>query len=213
MVISEWLNRCPLIAILRGIQTDEVDAVFSTLLSLGIVVAEIPLNSPEPLRSIRKATSLYGDRMLIGAGTVTQISEVGTAQDAGAALIVSPNADPNIVHEAKHRSLISIPGIATATEAFAMSRAGADALKVFPADVVGVHFVKALQAVMPAETLFVPVGGLDPTTIPIWTKAGARGLGVGSALYKPGSSTIEIAARARSLLASMGAANGSHTAP
>lgn len=202
MVIADWLNKCPLIAILRGVQTQEVDALFSTLLSLRIVVAEIPLNSPEPLQSIRAAASLYGDRMLIGAGTVTKVSEVAAAQEAGAKLIVSPNADPQVVFEAKRRGLIAIPGIATATEAFMMTRAGADALKVFPADVVGTQFVKGLKAVMPEETIFVPVGGVDVAAIPLWLRAGAKGFGVGSALYRPGSSVADIAARARVLIES-----------
>ena len=208
MVIHDWLNRCPLIAILRGIQAHEVDAIFSALFSLGIVIAEIPLNSPEPLRSIRQAASVYGDRMLVGAGTVTRVSEVKAAQEAGAKFIVSPNADPRVVREAKRCDLIAIPGVATATEAFAMIRAGADALKIFPADVVGTHFVKALKAVMPAGTIFVPVGGLDTTTIPMWMKAGAKGLGVGSALYRLGASSHEVSEKARSLLESTHISNG-----
>jgi len=195
VAIDKWLDRCPLIVILRGIQTHEVEPLFSALLSLGIVIAEIPLNSPEPLRSIRQAVSLYGDRMLVGAGTVTQVSEVRAAEEAGARLIVSPNADPSVVR------------VATATEAFAMIEAGADALKVFPADVMGPRFVTGLRAVMPAGTIFVPVGGVDATAIPMWRKAGAQGFGVGSALYKPGASSDEVLERARVLLESMRTAN------
>jgi len=207
VVIDEWLDRCPLIAILRGIQTHEIDPLFSVLFSLGIVIAEIPLNSPEPLRSIRQAVSLYGDRMLVGAGTVTQVSEVAAAQEAGAKLILSPNADPSVVRAAKRLDLIVIPGVATATEAFAMVEAGADALKVFPADVVGTRFVTGLRAVMPAGTILVPVGGVDATTIPTWLKAGAKGFGVGSALYKPGALSDETLERARLLLESTRVAN------
>jgi len=207
VAIDKWLDRCPLIVILRGIQTHEVEPLFSALFSLGIVIAEIPLNSPEPLRSIRQAVSLYGDRMLVGAGTVTQVSEVRAAEEAGARLIVSPNADPSVVREAKRLDLVAIPGVATATEAFAMIEAGADALKVFPADVMGPRFVTGLRAVMPAGTIFVPVGGVDATAIPMWRKAGAQGFGVGSALYKPGASSDEVLERARVLLESMRTAN------
>src|SRR5580658_8123582 len=208
VVIQEWLNKCPLIAILRGIQTDEVNAMFSALSFLGIVIAEIPLNSPEPLRSIQQASSVFGDRMLVGAGTVTRVSDVAAAQEAGAKLIVSPNADPRVVREAKRRDLIALPGVATATEAFSMIRAGADALKIFPADVVGTHFVKALRAVVPTETLLIPVGGVDDRTIPNWIRAGVNGLGVGSALYRPGASIHDTSVRARSLLESTQILNG-----
>lgn len=201
-MIDNWLSRCPLIAILRGIQTHEVDATFSALFSLGIVIAEIPLNSPEALKSIRQAVSLYGDRMLVGAGTVIRVSEVTAAQEVGARVILSPNADQSVVRAAKRLDLAVIPGVATATEAFAMIEAGADALKVFPADVVGPRFLTGLKAVTPTETLFVPVGGVDATTIPIWLKAGAKGLGVGSALYKPGALRDVTIERARLLLES-----------
>lgn len=200
MVIREWLSRCPLIAILRGIETFDVENVLLELLLVGIVIAEIPLNSPEPFASIRRATDLFGDRMLIGAGTVTKSSDVEEACRAGAKLIVSPNADPKIVRETKRLNLISLPGIATATEAFAMVHAGADALKLFPADVLGPRMLTGLRAVLPNETLIVPVGGVDEETIPAWIDAGANGLGVGSFLYKPGTSRDGVGAKARRLL-------------
>lgn len=200
MVIREWLSRCPLIAILRGIEKYEVDALFSELLSVGIAVAEIPLNSPEPFESIHRAVALCGDRMLVGAGTVTQVSEVACARDAGAGLIVSPNADADVVHEAKRLGLIAIPGIGTATEAFAMVRAGADALKLFPADVMGTRMLTGLRAVLPTGTALVPVGGVDAETIPIWRETGAEGYGVGSALYRRGATNIDIRASAHRLL-------------
>jgi 2-dehydro-3-deoxyphosphogalactonate aldolase len=200
MVIREWLTKCPLIAILRGIQTSEVSSVFAELHSSGIAIAEIPLNSPDPLESIRRAADEFGDKMLVGAGTVTSVSEVERVFAAGAGLIVSPHADPAIVREAKRLGLVALPGVGTATEAFAMVAAGADALKLFPADVLGPRMLKGLRAVLPKETLMVPVGGVDENTIPAWRLAGADGYGVGSALFKPGASSIQVAANALRLV-------------
>jgi 2-dehydro-3-deoxyphosphogalactonate aldolase len=203
MVIREWLDRCPFIAILRGIKTLEVDDVFSELLSAGIAIAEIPLNSPEPLASIRRAADGFGDRMLVGAGTVTTVSEVEEVRAAGGMLIVSPHADAEIVRKTKQLNLIAMPGIGTATEAFAMVHAGADALKLFPADVVGPRMLTGLRAVLPKGTLLLPVGGVDEGTIAAWRQAGADGYGVGSALYKPGMSSSQVGANAQRLLQSL----------
>jgi 2-dehydro-3-deoxyphosphogalactonate aldolase len=200
MVMREWLSKCPLIAILRGIKTSEVEDVFTELFFAGIVIAEIPLNSPDPLTSIRCAAEMFGEKMLIGAGTVTKVSEVEQVWAAGARLIVSPHANPEIVREAKRLNLIAVPGIGTATEAFAMVQAGADALKLFPADAIGVRMLTGLRAVMPRDTLMVPVGGVDQRTIPVWHNAGADGYGVGSALYKPGATSAEVAANVRRLI-------------
>ena len=203
MVIREWLGKCPLIAILRGIESREVDEVFRELYSAGVVIGEIPLNSPEPLESIRRAAAAFGDRMLVGAGTVTEVSQVEAARAAGARLIVSPNGDEEVVREAKRLGLISMPGIGTATEAFAMVRAGADALKLFPADAMGPRMLTGLRAVLPKGTIFVPVGGVDAETIPAWRKAGADGYGVGSTLYRRGTTSSEVAENARRLVASL----------
>ncbi|HEX4031290.1 MAG TPA: 2-dehydro-3-deoxy-6-phosphogalactonate aldolase [Terracidiphilus sp.] len=200
MVIREWLRRCPLIAILRGIRTEEIEAIFDSLLKAGVLLAEVPINSPQPFASIERAVSLYGDRMLIGAGTVVCVDDARAAQDAGARFIVMPHADAAIVQEAKRLGMQVAPGVGTATEAFAMVRAGADALKLFPADVVGPKMVSALRAVLPADTALVPVGGVDRDTIAEWKKAGVDGYGVGSALYKPGKSGADVEAAARALL-------------
>ena len=203
MVIREWLKRCPLIAILRGIQTHEVNAQFAALFTAGIVIAEIPLNSPEPFESIRRAADGFGDRMLVGAGTVIEVSQVAAAEAAGARLIVSPNADTAVVREARRLGLIAIPGCGTATEAFAMLHAEADALKLFPADVMGPRMLTGLRAVLPRETVFIPVGGVDAKTIPEWREAGADGYGIGSALYKRGASAQDTGINAQRLLASL----------
>ncbi len=200
MVIREWLCKCPLIAILRGIKPHEVEDVFGGLLAAGVAIAEIPLNSPEPTKSIRRATELYGSRMLIGAGTVTRATEVEQVREAGARLVVSPCADTEIVHEAKLHKMISIPGVGTATEAVHMMHAGADALKLFPADVLGTRMMTSLRAILPKGTLLVPVGGVDADTLPAWRDAGADGYGVGSSFYQPGDTGIEVSAKARRLI-------------
>ena len=200
MVMREWLSKCPLISILRGIKTSEVEDVFTELFSAGIVIAEIPLNSPDPLTSIRCAAEVFGKKMLVGAGTVTKVSEVEQVWAAGARLIVSPHADPEVVREAKRIGLIAVPGIGPATEAFAMIRAGADALKLFPADVMGVRMLTGRRAVLPKDTMMVPVGGVDQDTIPIWRNAGADGYGVGSALYMASATSSQVGANARRLL-------------
>lgn len=199
MVIRDWLSKCPLIAILRGIETHEVEDVFSELLAAGVVIAEIPLNSPNALKSIRRACELFESRMLVGAGTVTHATEVEQVREAGVRLIVSPHADVEIVREAKRHKMIAVPGVGTATEAIAMVHAGADALKLFPADVLGTRMMAALRAVLPKGTLFVPVGGVDEETIPVWRDAGADGYGVGAALYRPGATGAATGAMARRL--------------
>jgi 2-dehydro-3-deoxyphosphogalactonate aldolase len=200
MVIREWLSKCPLIAILRGIKPHEVEDVFGGLLAAGVAIAEIPLNSPEPTRSIRRATELFGSRMLIGAGTVTRAAEVEQAREAGARLVLSPCADAEIVHQAKLHKMISIPGVGTATEAVHMAHAGADALKLFPADVLGIRMMTSLRAILPKGTLMVPVGGVDAENLPAWRGAGADGYGAGSSLYQPGATGSEVNAKARRLI-------------
>ncbi len=200
MVIREWLSKCPIIVIVRGIRTTEVEDVFGGLLDAGIAIAEIPLNSPEPIKSLHRAVELFGTRMLIGAGTVTRANEVEQVRVTGARLVVSPCADKEIVHEAKLHRMISIPGVGTATEAFHMLHMGADALKLFPADVMGVRMLTSLRAVMPKGTLLLPVGGVDSGTIAVWRDAGADGYGVGSAIYKPGATGAEVNENARKLI-------------
>ncbi len=197
--MREWLNRCPLIAILRGIETAEVAEVFSELFAAGIVIAEIPLNSPDPFKSIERATAEFSDRMLIGAGTVTRLEDVERVQAAGARLVVSPHADSAIVQETKKLGMLSVPGVGSATEAFAMVAVGADALKLFPADVLGTRMLTGLRAVLPKGTMMLPVGGVDHTAIPSWRASGADGYGIGSALYKPGISISQLGANARLL--------------
>ena len=200
MVMREWLKKCPIIAILRGIHTHEVEDVFNGLLEAGIAIAEIPLNSPEPIKSFRRASEHFGSKLLIGAGTVTRATVVEQVREAGAKLVVSPCADTEIVHEAKLHRICVIPGVGTATEAIRMVHAGADALKLFPADVLGIRMLTSLRAILPKGTLLLPVGGVGVDNLRAWRDAGADGYGVGSAFYKPGANGSEAGAKASQLI-------------
>lgn len=198
--ITEALARCPLVAILRGIRPDEAEGVGAALTGGGFSIIEVPLNSPDPMTSISTLARRYGDRALIGAGTVTTSEEVAQVAAAGGRLIVTPHADPAIVRAAKAQGLIAVPGFFTPGEAFALLAAGADALKLFPAEAASPAVLRALLAVLPKGTPLLPVGGMDATTIPAWRAAGAAGFGIGSALYKPGDTPQIVANKAAALL-------------
>jgi len=201
--LKSYLARCPLIAILRGIQPHEAAAIAEVLEAAGIAIVEVPLNSPDPLASIATLARDFGDRLLIGAGTVMTPAQVADIALAGGRLIVTPHADPAITHAAKVHGLIAVPGFFTPAEAFTMLAAGADALKLFPAEAASPAVLRALRAVLPADTAVLPVGGIDAGNIPAWRAAGAAGFGIGSAIYKPGDTAATVAAKARALLASL----------
>ncbi|MBR0642548.1 2-dehydro-3-deoxy-6-phosphogalactonate aldolase [Plastoroseomonas hellenica] len=198
--LVEALARCPLVAILRGIHPEEAEGVGAALAGGGFSVIEVPLNSPNPMASIATLARRYGDRALIGAGTVTTEQEVAAVAAAGGRLIVTPHADPAIVRAAKAQGLIAVPGFFTPGEAFALLAAGADALKLFPAEAASPAVLRALLAVLPKGTPVLPVGGMDAATIPAWRAAGAAGFGIGSALYKPGDTPQTVANKATALL-------------
>jgi 2-dehydro-3-deoxyphosphogalactonate aldolase len=199
MSLAPWLDACPIVAILRGIRPEEAEAVGAALLAEGLNILEVPLNSPKPLESIRRLAAAFGDRALIGAGTVTTEDEVAAIVRAGARLMVTPHADPALVLAARARGLIACPGFFTPAEAFALLATGADALKLFPAEAASPAMVKALLAVLPRGTAILPVGGMAAETIPAWKAAGAAGFGVGSSLYKPGDTPESVGAKARAL--------------
>jgi 2-dehydro-3-deoxyphosphogalactonate aldolase len=174
-----------LIAILRGVEPEHAVTIGETLIAAGITRIEVPLNSPEPLRSIAAMQAALGDRAAIGAGTVLAPEEVRAVAATGATFIVSPNADPRVIARTKALGLASYPGVFTATECFAALQAGADALKVFPAGIMGPAGVTALRAVLPPRTQIYAVGGAGPADFPAWLAAGCDGFGLGSALFKP----------------------------
>ena len=182
------LRECPLVAILRGIAPHEAEAMGDALVAAGIRLIEVPLNSPAPLASIEALAMRLGDRAMIGAGTVTASAEVVAVRDAGGRLIVSPNADEEVIVETVQAGLVSLPGFFTASEAFTALRAGAHALKLFPAEGAQPAMLKALRAVLPLETPVLPVGGITPELLSLWLEAGAAGFGLGSALYRKGDS-------------------------
>jgi 2-dehydro-3-deoxyphosphogalactonate aldolase len=201
MDLKAWLGRCPLVAILRGVQPAEAVAIGEALADAGIAIIEVPLNSPEPLESIRRLAARLGDRALIGAGTVLDPADCARIAAAGGKLIVTPHADPAVVRAAKAAGLFAVPGFLTAGEAFALLRAGADALKLFPAEAASPAVLKALLAVLPKGTAVLPVGGMEAGNLAAWRTAGAAGFGIGSAIYKPGDTPATVAAKARALTA------------
>jgi 2-dehydro-3-deoxyphosphogalactonate aldolase len=189
---SSTLKQHPLIAILRGITTADVIDIATVLIEKKFKIIEIQLNSPNPIESIRLLANRFGDDALIGAGTVTDTASVRLIAEAGGKLVVMPNGNKDVVQAAKGRGLTAIPGIATPTEAFAMIEAGADALKLFPAEGIPPTALKAMKAVLPDTLPILPVGGITPERMVEYQKAGASGFGLGSALYKPGMSVSEV---------------------
>jgi 2-dehydro-3-deoxyphosphogalactonate aldolase len=194
------LARCPLIAILRGVMPDEVVAVGEALFDAGFRLIEVPLNSPEPLESIARLAKAFANRAVIGAGTVLRATEVEAIRKAGGTLIVSPNTNVEVIAATRKSGLVSLPGIATPSEAFAALDAGATALKLFPAEGASPAVLKAIRAVLPRGVRLLPVGGITPGNMAPWREAGAAGFGIGSALYSPGVGLDEIARRARTFV-------------
>ena len=195
-MFDTFMRRLPLVAILRGVTPDEVVAIGEALAQAGFAVVEVPLNSPDPLASIRRLADALGPDILVGAGTVTDPHMVRQIADAGGRLIVMPHSDPAVVRAAKDAGLCCTPGVATPTEAFAALANGADALKLFPAEMLGPPVVKAWCSVLPRGTRLIPVGGVTPATMAPFTAAGAGGFGLGSALYRPGQTAAEVAEHA-----------------
>ncbi len=204
MDLTALLAACPLVAILRGVRPDEAEAIGQVLFDAGLRVIEVPLNSPQPLESIARLARRFGAQALIGAGTVMQAADVAAVAAAGGGLIVTPHADPALVRAAKAGGLLAIPGFFTPAEAFRLLEAGADALKLFPAEGASPAMLRALRAVLPPGTMVLPVGGVDAGSIPSWRAAGAAGFGLGSAIYKPGDGPDAVAAKARTLIAALG---------
>jgi 2-dehydro-3-deoxyphosphogalactonate aldolase len=196
-------RRCPLIAILRGVTPHEVISIGEALVQAGLRLIEVPLNSPDPLDSIARLARALAGRAVIGAGTVLRESQIAAVQAAGATLIVSPNANINVIAATVRCGLASLPGIATPTEAFAALEAGATALKLFPAEGSSPAVLKAIRAVMPPGIRVLPVGGITPDNLSAWMKAGAAGFGLGSALYTPGATPEQVAVCARNFIAAM----------
>jgi 2-dehydro-3-deoxyphosphogalactonate aldolase len=191
----------PLIAILRGIKPDEAEAILEALIAAGIGLIEVPLNSPEPFASIARMAKRSAGRARIGAGTVLTLEDVRRVAEAGGQMIVSPNRDDGVIRATKAAGLDSYPGVFTATEALGALAAGADALKFFPADLLGPSGIKAIGTILPPGTTLLAVGGVDATNIVAYLRAGIAGFGTGSSLYKPGMKASDVEAKARAMVA------------
>lgn len=196
----------PLVAILRGITPAESEAVFEELIAAGITLIEVPLNSPDPFVSIERIARLSAGRAKVGAGTVLTEAHVLAVKDVGGEIIVSPNANPAVIRKTKELRLESYPGVFTPTEAFAALDAGADALKFFPAELIGAAGIKAIKAVLPKTVPVLAVGGAGASNFGEFINAGCTGFGIGSSLYKPGLTAAEVGERARILVAAYDAA-------
>lgn len=201
MKLRDVLRELPLVAILRGITPAEALPVGQVLAEAGFRIIEVPLNSPQPLHSIEALARELGSTCLVGAGTVMGAAQVREVANAGGRLIVMPHGDQVVIREAKVRGLQCAPGIATPSEGFAALAAGADALKLFPAELLTPPVLKALRAVFAADTLMLPVGGITPQNMGPYMAAGASGFGLGSALYKPGLTTAQVAVNAHAFVA------------
>jgi 2-dehydro-3-deoxyphosphogalactonate aldolase len=198
---EDVLADLPLVAVLRGVRPVEAADVAAVLFDEGWRCVETPFNSPDPLASIAAVRARFDGRMLVGAGTVLTARDAGEAAAAGAQLIVSPNTNLAVIEAAKSLGLTSLPGAFTPTEAFAALAAGADALKLFPAEAASPAVLCALLAVLPAGTKVLPVGGIGPPAMAPWRAAGAAGFGIGGALYRPGDTPDAVRGRARAFTA------------
>ena len=194
------LQRIPLVAILRGLQAHEAVPIAQALVDTGWTLIEVPLNSPQPLDSIAAMASRF-PQAVIGAGTVLNVSDVRNVHAAGGQLIVAPNFNPAVVHEAVCLGMVCLPGVMTASEAFAALDAGATGLKIFPAEMASPAVVKALRAVLPVNAVVLPVGGITPENMRHYLAAGANGFGIGSALYKPGMVAADVFQNATDFIA------------
>jgi len=197
MTLANYIERLPLVAILRGVRPDEVLPIGRALVDEGFAIIEVPLNSPSPLESVRVLADALGDRALVGAGTVTTVAQVDDVRLAGGRMVVMPHSDSAVVRAVRAAGLVCMPGIATPTEGFAALANGADALKLFPAELLSPTVLKAMRSVFPADAKFFPVGGITPHNMRSFVEAGASGFGLGSALYRKGDDVDTVRSNAR----------------
>lgn len=201
MRFEDAADHCGIVAILRGVTLDEVAGIGDALVEAGIRIVEVPLNSPEPFRSIAALAARFRDRMVVGAGTVLDEESVDRVKSAGGQISVSPDCNERVIGRAVERGLVPLPGVFTPTEAFAALRAGARHLKLFPAEDASPRTVKAWKAVLPRDVKVYAVGGVTPANMREWADAGCAGFGIGSNIYKPGMSPQDVGKAARDFVA------------
>lgn len=192
MNLSDYLHNFPFIAITRGIQPTEAASYGQVLVEMGFRLLEVPLNSPDPYHSIKLMSDNLGKQAITGAGTVTEVNQIALIKEAGGTLVISPHCDPDIIRAAIAADMTPIPGVATPTEAMTAIKAGASALKLFPAESITPSVVKAMRAVLPTQIALIPVGGIIPSNWQQYHTAGANGFGLGSSLYKAGDSIEQV---------------------
>ena len=202
-LFRRYFDQCPLVAIIRGVTPDEAEAIGQAVYDAGIRIIEVPLNSPDPIESIRRVAARFGESMLVGAGTVLEPERVAEIGAAGGRLIVAPNTNVEVIEETIAAGMVSCPGYFTPSDAFDALEAGATALKLFPAEGASPAVLKAQRAVIPKEVPILVVGGVKPETMQAWLDAGADGFGLGGGLYQPGQSPAETGEKARAYVAAL----------
>ena len=208
MNFEDAARQCGIIAILRGVRLEEVTAIGDALHAAGVRVVEVPLNSPEPFRSIAALAARFEGRMIVGAGTVLDRESVDRVKSAGGQIVVSPDCNPDVIAQAIARNMVPLPGVFTPTEAFSAVRAGARHLKLFPAEAASPRTVKAWKAVLPKDVSLYAVGGVTPANMKDWAEAGCAGFGIGSNIYKPGMTAGDVGNAARGFVAAWNALKG-----
>jgi 2-dehydro-3-deoxyphosphogalactonate aldolase len=203
-LLHRYLDQCPLVAIVRGVTPDQAESIGDAIYEGGIRIIEVPLNSPDPLKSIERLAARFADRMLVGAGTVLDTTDVQRVRDAGGRIIVSPDTNIEVIAAAAGAGLVASPGYFTPSEAFAALRAGATALKLFPAEGASPAVLKAHLAVIRTHVPVLAVGGITSDNMRPWLDAGATGFGLGGGLYKAGQNAAETLEKARAYVAGLG---------
>jgi len=206
--LERWFEQMPVVAILRGVEPEEAIAIGQAVHRAGIGIIEVPLNSPEPLQSIKNLSQALGNQCVVGAGTVLTVNDVEAVADAGGEIIVSPNSNPTVIARSLELGLVPMPGWATVTEAFLAYESGARYLKLFPASTYGPSHIKGASAVLPKDCKILAVGGAGAKTADQWLKAGAHGFGIGSELYQAGDSAEQVYQSALAVVTAMQAARG-----
>ncbi|RBP51622.1 2-dehydro-3-deoxy-6-phosphogalactonate aldolase [Arenicella xantha] len=201
--LDTWLDRMPVIAIIRGVKPDEVVEIGTAIHRAGIGIIEVPLNSPDPFNSIERLSNALGDECITGCGTLVNVTDAQRVADAGGSIAVTPNSNVDVIHACIESELIPMPGWATPTEAYAAYQAGAKYLKLFPAATYGSGHIKAVRAILPSDVTVLAVGGVGAQNASEWLDAGVDGFGIGSEIYRPGDSAEVVFNKASAIVSAI----------